>query len=152
MYSWINRGITQQVNDIFVNVEFRYILKYFFYAHPVFLIFYIIAKNYNDKNTVYLTCISILSFLLIFAIAIDWARFLHILYCFVLVLSLLQIKNKNIFLMIAKNDFLSKFKKVTLNLLVFFYCTMWTLKHTYWQNHLSYGIFKILKKNLLYLY
>ena len=152
MYSWINRGITQQVNDIFVNVEFRYILRYFFYAHPVFLIFYIIAKNYNDKNTVYLTCISILSFLLIFAIAIDWARFLHILYFFVLFLSLLQIKNKNIFFMIAKNDFLSKFNKVTLNLLVFFYCTMWTLKHTYWQNHLSYGIFKILKKNLLYLY
>ncbi len=152
MFSWMNRGIIQQVNDILANIEFKYVLRYFFYAHPVFLIFYILAKNYNDKNTVYLTGISILSFLLIFAIAIDWARFLHILYFFVLFLSLLQIKNKNLFFMIAKNDFLSKFNKVTLNLLVFFYCTMWTLKHTYWQNHLSYGIFKILKKNLLYLY
>ena len=62
------------------------------------------------------------------------------------------INNKNTFISISKINFLTRFNIKFLNIFVFFYCTMWTLEHTYWQNHLSYGIFNIIQKNFLYLY
>lgn len=152
MYSWINKGIIEQINLYFSDFKISYIFKYIFYSHPIFLLLYIIFKNFKEKIVTYLILISVISFLLIFVIAIDWARFVHILYCFVLYIFFLVINDKKIFISLSSIKFLNRLDVKFLNLIVFFYCTMWTLEHTYWQNHLSYGIFSIIKKNFLYLY
>lgn len=152
MFSWINQGIIEQINLYFSDFKISYIFKYLFYSHPIILLLYVIAKKVQEKIFVYLVCLSSFSFLIIFVIAIDWARFVHILYCFVLYIFCLLIDNKNTFISLSKINFLTRFNIKFLNIFVFFYCTMWTLEHTYWQNHLSYGIFNIIQKNFLYLY
>ena len=152
MYSWINKGIIDQINLYFADFKISYIFKYLFYSHPIIFLLYIIFKYVDEKILLCLVYLSTISFLLIFAIAIDWARFVHILYCFILYIFFLIIDNEKIFVSLSRINFLNKIDVKFLNLLVFFYCTIWTLKHTYWQNHLSYGIFKIIKKNLLYFY
>ena len=152
MFSWINKGITEQINLYFSDFKISYIFKYLFYSHPIILLLCVILKNVQEKIYVYLIYLSTFSFLIIFVIAIDWARFVHILYCFILYIFCLVINNKNTFISISKINFLTRFNIKFLNIFVFFYCTMWTLEHTYWQNHLSYGIFNIIQKNFLYLY
>ena len=152
MFSWINKGILEQISFYFSDFKISYIFKYIFYSHPIILLIYFIVKNVQERIFVCLVCLSTLSFLIIFVIAIDWARFVHILYSFVLYIFCLSIDNKNTFISLSKINFLNRFNIKFLNIFVFFYCSMWTLEHTYWQNHLSYGIFNIIQKNLLYLY
>lgn len=152
IFSWLNKDVSKQL--IFLEQDFKinYILRYIFYSHPIILLIFIGYKVFDDKIAFILIILSILSFIIVFAIAIDWARFVHILYCFTLYSILLFLsKSKKLFYDLSKNTFFSKFNYTFLNYFVIFYCSMWTLKHTYWQNHLSYGIFQILKKNYLYL-
>ena len=60
-----------------VHLSVMMILAVFIY--PVF------RKSINDKIVFALLVFSIISFLIVFLIAIDWARFVHILYCLLFV-------------------------------------------------------------------
>jgi len=152
IFSWLNKDVGEQITYLLPDFKSSYIFKYILYSHPIILLIFISYRNFNDNIALSLILLSVLSFTIVFGIAIDWARFVYILYCFTLYSVILFLsENKNLFIELSKNNFLSKFNYKVLNFFVFFYCTIWTLKHTYWQNHLSYGIFKILKKNFLYL-
>ena len=153
IFSWLNQDINKQLVIFFPDFKISYILKYLFYAHPIFLLLIMSYKNINDKKEFALFVFSIISFLIVFLIAIDWARFVHILYCFTLYTTiLLNFDNSKFFISNSIKKIFIKINHKYLSFFVLIYCSIWTLKHTYWQNHLGYAIFYVLKKNFLYFY
>ena len=153
IFSWLNQDIDKQLVFFLPNFKISYVFKYLFYAHPIFLLLFISYKNINDKLGFALLIFSIISFLIVFVIAIDWARFVYILYCFSLYsVIFLNFNNYSFFKVNPIEKYLSKFNYKLLSFFVFIYCSFWTLELTYWQNHLSYGIIYVLKKNFLYFY
>lgn len=153
IFSWLNQDINKQLVIFFPDFKTSYILKYLFYAHPIFLLLIMSYKSINDKIVFTLLVFSIISFLIVFLIAIDWARFVHILYCLTLYsIILLNFDKDKFFILNSKKKYFIKLNHKYLDFFVLIYCSIWTLKHTYWQNHLSYGIFYVFKKNFLYFY
>ena len=153
IFSWLNQDVSEQLIFLQPSFKISFVLKYLFYSHPIFILIYLSYKNFTDKIAFSLIILSVVSFLIVFVIAIDWARFVHILYCLTLHSILLLIyNNKDFFEHNPVKKYLSKYNQKFLNFLVLSYCVTWTLEHTYWQNHLSYGLLYILKKNFLYFY
>jgi hypothetical protein len=153
LYSWLNKDISKQIIFFIDGFKLNYILKYLFYSHPIILLIIINHNFIKDKIYLFLFNISIISFSVVFAIATDWARFVHILYslCLITFAFYFYSEKKDIFAN-KGNSVLMKLRinhKIA-NLMVFIYCIIWNLKHTYWQNHLSYAFFKIIKQNVLY--
>ncbi len=153
LYSWLNKDISKQIIFFIDGFKISYIIKYIFYAHPIILLILINHKYIKDKIYLFLFNISILSFVIVFGIATDWARFIHILYSLTLITFVFYYsgKFKDIFKKIS-SLITSRLKINTylINSFVFVYCLVWNLKHTYWQNHLSYAFIKIIKQNILY--
>ncbi|MBD1146841.1 hypothetical protein IDH09_03745 [Pelagibacterales bacterium SAG-MED28] len=153
LYSWLNQDISKQVIFLMDSFKINYVFKYIFYAHPVLLLIFINHKFINDRIYLLLFNMSIFLFAIVFAIATDWARFVHILYSLSLMTFAFYFFQSfdNIFHKIGDQIALrSKINRNLINILVFIYCIMWNLKHTFWQNHLSYGFFQIIQQNLLY--
>lgn len=144
-FDWMNKKIIEQIIVFQENFKISQIIRYFFYSHPVLLLFYLNTKNNNDSKVNFLLFFSIIFSSILFLIATDWARFVHIIYFFTLI-SFFTIfySDKNIFVKVFNNSFLKKINPLILNSFLFVYCTFWTLKQTYWQNHLSYGGIKII--------
>jgi hypothetical protein len=153
LYSWLNKDISKQIIFSMDGFKINYIFKYIFYAHPIFLLIFINHKFIRDRIYLSLFNISVLLFMIVFCIATDWARFVHILYSFSLVTFVFYFFHnyKDIFQK-AGNLVMNKLRinNNFIHILVFLYCILWNLKHTYWQNHLSYGFFRIIKQNTLY--
>ena len=84
IFSWLNQDVSKQLIFLLPSFKISYIFKYLFYSHPIFLLVYLSYRNSGDKTAFSLIFLSIVSFLIVFAIAIDWARFVHILYCLTL--------------------------------------------------------------------
>ena len=153
LYSWLNKDISKQIVFFIEGFKSSYILRYLFYAHPIFLLILINFNITKDKIFLFLFVVSIMLFTIVFAIATDWARFIHILYSLSLItFSLYYLVNHKDVYYNSGNSFLKKFKiNITFaNIFVVIYCLIWSLKHTYWQNHLSFAILKIFRQNLLY--
>lgn len=148
-YNWMNREIKSQIIILYNDFKISYILKYLIYSHPIIILGYIALKNFKYKITNQLFIFSIISLSSIFLITTDWGRWVHLIYLFTL-FSFLKILNfeKNIFLNIYKKSFVANINKSIFGLIILIYCTIWTLKHTYWQNHLSFAVFKIIEYNL----
>ena len=49
MFSWINKGITEQINLYFSDFKISYIFKYLFYSHPIILLLCVILKMFKKK-------------------------------------------------------------------------------------------------------
>ena len=149
----ITPSISKQIVFFIEGFKSSYILRYLFYAHPIFLLILINFNLTKDKIFLFLFVVSIMLFTIVFAIATDWARFIHILYSLSLItFSLYYLVNDKDVYYNSGNSFLKKFKiNITFaNIFVVIYCLIWSLKHTYWQNHLSFAILKIFRQNLLY--
>lgn len=148
-YSWMNRKILDQITPFYEDFKISYIFKYLIYSHPILILFVYTIKNNNDKIINYLFTFSLIFISILFVIAVDWARLIHIIYLFsiITVLSIYKYDN-NFFLNMHKKFSLEKFNKNYLSIFVFLYCTMWSLKHTYWQNHLSYASVVVIKQSI----
>ena len=155
--NWANKNILDQL--IFLKEDFNLsiFLRYLFYSHPIILLTLYLVKNTNEKKIKYFFLFSIISSFLLFLIAMDWARFVFIIYFFVLI-SFLQFflqskKNKKlkIFSNMYSKTFLKKIKIKYINIFVTLYCLSWSLKLTYWQNHYSFGPIKTVIKQFSFL-
>ena len=153
LYSWLNKDISKQIIFFIDGFKINYILRYIFYAHPILLLIFINFKFVKDKIFLFLFIASISLFCILFSIATDWARFIHILYTLSLItFTFYHTKNSQDIFLKSGNLFLEKFK-VSQNFastFVIIYCLIWNLKHTYWQNHLSFAFLKIFQQNMLY--
>ena len=153
LYSWLNKDISKQIIFFIDGFKINYVLRYFFYAHPVLLLIFINLKFVKDKIFLFLFIASISLFCIVFGIATDWARFIHILYTLSLITFIFyHTKNSQDIFLKSGDLFLEKFKvsQNFANTFVVVYCLIWNLKHTYWQNHLSFAFLKIFQQNMLY--
>lgn len=124
-YSWMNRKILDQITPFYEDFKISYIFKYLIYSHPILILFVYTIKNNNDKIINYLFTFSLIFISILFVIAVDWARLIHIIYLFsiITVLSIYKYDN-NFFLNMHKKFSLEKFNKNYLSIFVFLYCTM----------------------------
>ncbi len=153
LYSWLNKEISKQIIFFMDGFKINYILRYIFYAHPILLLIFINCKFVKDKVFLFLFIASISLFCILFGIATDWARFVHILYTLSLITFIFyHTKNSQDIFLKSGNLFLEKFKisQNFANIFVIIYCLIWNLKHTFWQNHLSFAFLKIFQQNMLY--
>ncbi len=153
LYSWLNKDISKQIIFFMEGFKVNYILRYIFYAHPIFLLIFINFKFVKDKIFLFLFVASISLFCILFSIATDWARFVHILYTLALITFIFyHTQNSQDIFLKSGNLLLKKLKvnQIFANTFVIIYCLIWNLKHTYWQNHLSFAILKIFQQNMLY--
>ena len=153
LYSWLNQEISKQIIFFMDGFKINYILRYIFYAHPILLLIFINYKFVKDKIFLFLFISSISLFCILFGIATDWARFVHILYTLSLItFTFYHTKNSQDIFLKSGNLFLEKFKisQNFANTFVIIYCLIWNLKHTFWQNHLSFAFIKIFQQNMLY--
>ena len=155
--NWAKKSIFDQLIFLREDFNFRMCLRYLLYSHPIILLTLYLLKNTNEKKVKYFFLFSIISSSLLFFIALDWARFLYIIYTFVLI-SFLQFflqskenKNLKIFSNIYSKTFLNKIKVKYINIFVALYCFSWSLKLTYWQNHYSFGPIKTIMKHFSFL-
>ena len=155
--NWTKKSIFDQLIFLREDFNFGMSLRYLFYSHPIILLTLYLLKNTNEKKIKYFFLFSIISSSLLFFIALDWARFLYIIYIFVLI-SFLQFflqskenKNLKIFSNIYSKTFLNKIKVKYINIFVALYCFSWSLKLTYWQNHYSFGPIKTIMKHFSFL-
>ena len=153
LYSWLNKDISKQIIFFMEGFKVNYILRYMFYAHPIFLLIFINFKFVEDKIFLFLFVTSISLFCILFSIATDWARFIHILYTLALITFIFYHTQNSLDIFLKSgNLFLKKLKvsQIFANTFVIIYCLIWNLKHTYWQNHLSFAFLKIFQQNMLY--
>lgn len=148
-YEWMNREISNQFTIFYPDFKISYLIRHIFYAHPILILFFYCINKSKDKENNLILIISICTISTLFLIATDWARFIHIIYLFSLfsIILIFYNKKKDIFSIMYKNNFLHKINKSLLIFIVILYCSSWTLKHTYWQNHLSYALIKVIKYN-----
>lgn len=148
-YEWMNKKILNQITIFYSDFKISYIIKYFFYSHPILILLFYSLNTSKDKINNFLLTVAVFSLSILFVIATDWARFIHIIYLFSLfsIIIIFYIKNIDLLSLISKNNFIKNINKSFLFFFVILYCSIWTLKHTYWQNHLSYAIIKIIDYN-----
>ena len=147
-FSWMNQNVFEQMPFFREGFKISSIFRYIIYSHPIIILYIYFWNNSKDIKIKLLFLFAISSTGILF-IATDWARIVHLIYLFTL-FSFLRIFlfKKNIFENMLTGSFLVKINKNILFIFVLLYCSLWTLKQTYWQNHLSYAGIKIIKNTI----
>ena len=145
----MNQNILEQMPFFREGFKISSIFRYIFYSHPIIILFVFFWNNSEDLRIKLLFLFAISSTAILF-IATDWARIVHLIYLFSL-FSFLRVflSKQNIFENMFTGSFLTRINKNILYIFVLLYCSLWTLKQTYWQNHLSYAGVKIIKNTIL---
>ena len=148
-FSWMNQNILEQMPFFREGFKISSIFRYIVYSHPIIILFVFFWNNSEDLRIKLLFLFAISSTAILF-IATDWARIVHLIYLFSL-FSFLRVflSKQNIFENMFTGSFLTRINKNILYIFVLLYCSLWTLKQTYWQNHLSYAGVKIIKNTIL---